>query len=181
VQAFVPNTIEPATSRIGTDHLPEWPEGLTRIPYAVFQRSDIYAREQQALFRGPFWNYLCLEAELPEVGSYRTTHVGDTPVIVARDANGEIYAFENRCAHRGALLALDAGGKASGFTCVYHAWSYNRQGDLVGVAFKDGVKGQGGMSASFCMEDHGPRKLRIATVHGLVFGSFSDDVHPSED
>jgi len=162
-------------------HLHTWAEGLTRIPYALFQRPDIYAREQAAIFRGPNWHFLCLEAELPEIGSYRTTHVGDTPVIVSRDTDREIYAFENRCAHRGALLALDPAGKSSGFTCVYHAWSYNRQGDLIGVAFKDGVKGEGGMPPSFCMEEHGPRKLRIATLHGLIFGSFSEDVPPIEE
>ena len=32
------------------------------------------------------------------------------PVVVVRDADGAIYAFENRCAHRGALICLDDGG-----------------------------------------------------------------------
>ena len=34
------------------------------------------------------------------------------PVIVVRGADGEIHAFENRCAHRGALIALDDSGTA---------------------------------------------------------------------
>lgn len=160
----------------------DWPEGLTRIPYWVFQRDDVYKAEQAHLFRGACWNYLCLEAELPRPGDYCTSSIGDAPIIVARDLDGELYAFENRCAHRGALLALDdRGSSASGFTCVYHAWSYNLQGDLTGVAFKDGVKGEGGMPPSFCLEAHGPRKLRLASVHGLVFGSFSDEVPDIED
>ncbi len=37
------------------------------------------------------------------------------------------------------------------------------------------------MPDSFCMEDHGPRKMRIAVLHGLVFGSFSDDVPDIEE
>jgi anthranilate 1,2-dioxygenase large subunit len=155
---------------------PAWPEGLTRVPYWIFQREDVYAAEQKNLFQGPYWSYLCLEVEVPEPGDYRTSFVGDTPVIVSRDLDGELYAFENRCAHRGALLALDKQGKAKDFTCVYHAWSYNLQGDLTGVAFKDGIKGKGGMPPSFCLEQHGPRKLRLAVVHGLIFGSFDDDV-----
>jgi terephthalate 1,2-dioxygenase oxygenase component alpha subunit len=64
---------------------------------------------------------------------------------------------------------------------VYHAWSYNRQGDLTGVAFEKGVKGQGGMPDTFCKQDHGPRKLRIAVYCGLVFGSFSEDVPSIEE
>lgn len=168
---------------IGIEHAGDavWPEGLTRVPYWAFQREDVLAAEQARLFRGPCWNYLCLEAEIPEPGDYRTTSVGDTPVVVTRDLDGEIYAFENRCAHRGALLALKDCGKAKDFSCVYHAWTYSLQGDLTGVAFKDGINGSGGMPASFRMEAHGPRKLRVATLAGLVFGSFSEDVPPIED
>lgn len=154
---------------------------LRSVPYGVYTDAGQAHREQQQLFRGPTWNFLCLDIDLKEPGSYRTTHVGETPVIVARDADSEIYAFENRCAHRGALIALDKAGRVESFQCVYHAWSYNRQGDLVGVAFENGVKGQGGMGADFRKEDHGPRKLRTAVYCGLVFGSFSEDVPPIEE
>jgi anthranilate 1,2-dioxygenase large subunit len=164
-----------------TAQRPDWPDGLTRVPYWVFQREDVYAAEQERLFRGPHWNYLCLEAEVASPGQFRTSFLGDTPVIVARDHDGELYAFENRCAHRGALLALDDRGTAKDFTCVYHAWSYNLQGDLTGIAFEGGIKGEGGMPESFCKSDHGPRKLRLAVVHGLVFGSLSEDVDDIED
>ena len=153
----------------------------TRVPFALYGDVQTAEREQARIFQGAVWNYLCLEAEIAEPGMYRTTHAGLTPVIVVRDHDGEIYAFENRCAHRGALIALEKSGRVNNFQCVYHAWSYNRQGDLTGVAFEQGVKGQGGMPASFCKEAHGPRKLRVASFCGLVFGSFSDDVLPIED
>jgi anthranilate 1,2-dioxygenase large subunit len=157
----------------------DWPAaGLTRVPYTVFQDDDIYADEQQAIFRGPNWSYLCLETDLPNPGDFRSTFIGDAPVVVTRDTDGEIYAFENRCAHRGAMVCLEDQGNAKDFSCVYHAWTYNLQGDLLGVAFKDGINGKGGMRPDFCMGDHGLRKLRVATLHGLVFGSFSDDVPP---
>ncbi len=140
-----------------------WPnDGGTRVPYWIFQDHDIYAAEQKRIFQGPSWNYLCLAVEVKNTGDFVTTFVGDTSVIVSRDSDGELYAFENRCAHRGALIALESRGNTKAFTCVYHAWSYDRQGNLKEVAFKEGVKGQGGMSASFCMEHHSPRKLRLA-------------------
>jgi phenylpropionate dioxygenase-like ring-hydroxylating dioxygenase large terminal subunit len=155
--------------------------GLTRVPFDVYTDTALARQEQDRIFRGNTWNYLCLDAELPEAGSYRSTFVGQTPVVVVKDSDGEIYAFENRCAHRGALIALQKSGKVDNFQCVYHAWSYNLQGDLTGVAFEKGVKGQGGMPPGFRKEEHGPRKLRIATFCGLVFGSFSDDVPPIEE
>jgi anthranilate 1,2-dioxygenase large subunit/terephthalate 1,2-dioxygenase oxygenase component alpha subunit len=160
----------------------EWPQGeLTRIPFWIYQAPEIYALEQQRVFEGPAWNYLCLEAEVAKPGDYRTTFVGSMPVVVARDFDDEIYAFENRCAHRGALIALDSGGQARDFTCVYHAWNYDLKGNLKAVAFEDGVAGKGGMAKTFCRSDHGPRKLRTATFCGLVFGSLSDDVPPIEE
>jgi anthranilate 1,2-dioxygenase large subunit/terephthalate 1,2-dioxygenase oxygenase component alpha subunit len=159
-----------------------WPQaGLTRVPYRVYGDARIAQQEQERVFRGAAWNYLCLEAELAEGGSYRTTYVGETPVVVVKDDDGEIYAFENRCSHRGALIALEKCGRADNFQCVYHAWSYNRQGDLTGIAFEKGVKGRGGMPAGFCKEEHSPRKLHVAIFCGLVFASFSDDVPPIED
>jgi anthranilate 1,2-dioxygenase large subunit/terephthalate 1,2-dioxygenase oxygenase component alpha subunit len=151
------------------------------VPFEVYTDPALARQEQDRIFHGATWNYLCLEAELPEGGSYRSTFAGATPVVVVKDNDGEIYAFENRCAHRGALIALEKSGKVDNFQCVYHAWSYNRQGDLIGVAFEKGVKGQGGMPPAFCKEDHSPRKLRVATFCGLVFASFSDDVPPIEE
>ena len=159
-----------------------WPdEGLTRIPYWVYQDESNYRREQQHIYRGDTWNYLCLEADLVKPGDFVSSFVGATPVVVARDTDGELYAFENRCSHRGALICLQNAGHAEQFTCVYHAWSYDLQGNLKGVAFEKGVAGKGGMPEGFCKEDHSPRKLRVASTCGLVFGSFSDDVPDIED
>src|SRR5260370_35138273 len=104
------------------------------------------------------------------------------PVVVARDGEGEIAAFENRCAHRGALICLVTGGRgAKGFQCVYHAWRYDLRGNLKSVAFRRGVNGKGGMQRGFRVEQHGPRQLRVTTLHGLVFGTFSDQTPAIED
>lgn len=157
-------------------------QGETRVPLAVYRDHQTYADEQCRIYRGPTWNYLCLESEIPGSGDYKTTFVGETPVVVTRDVDGEIYAFENRCSHRGALICLEKSGKgAKDFQCVYHAWTYSLNGDLKGVAFEGGVNGGGGMPKSFCKSHHHPPKLRIAVFCGLVFGSFSDDVDALED
>lgn len=159
----------------------QWPDHLTEVPYWVFQDEDVYRAEQRNIFHGPMWNYLCLEAELTEPGDFCTTFIGEQPVLVTRDHDGEIYAFENRCAHRGALIAMEHYGHAQDFTCVYHAWTYNLQGDLTGVSFEDGINGKGGMGPSFCKAAHSPRRLRLANVHGLIFGSLNNDVPEIEE
>jgi phenylpropionate dioxygenase-like ring-hydroxylating dioxygenase large terminal subunit len=151
-----------------------WPaEGLTRVPYWVYQDADLYSEEQRRIFQGPTWNYLCLEAELPEPHSFVTTFVGEMPVVVARDAAGAIHAFENRCAHRGALICMQSRGKAERFSCIYHNWTYDHAGNLTSVAFRKGIAGKGGMPADARPETQAPKKLRVESVHGLVFGSLS--------
>ena len=153
-----------------------WPaEGATRVPYWVYQDDEIYREELARIFRGPAWNYLCLEAELPEPKSYITTFVGDMPVVVARDANGDIHAFENRCAHRGALIAMHARGKTDRFACIYHNWTYDHAGNLLNVAFRRGIAGKGGMPADAQPESQAPKKVRVESVHGIVFGTLSDN------
>src|SRR6266581_2417728 len=82
----------------------KWPaEGIARAPYRLFTDPEIYKLEQERIFRGRTWNYLCLDVEIPKAGDYRTTVIGETPVIVTRDHEGEVHGMVNRCAHKGAL------------------------------------------------------------------------------
>ena len=161
---------------------PSWPvDQLTRVPFWVYSDTNVYTQEQRRIYEGPAWNFLCLEADLRNPGDFVSTFAGEMPVVVARGNDGEIYAFENRCSHRGALICLENAGNATNFACVYHGWAYDLEGNLKGVSFQKGVNGKGGMPDSFCMEDHHPRKLRVSTLCGIVFGSLSDDVPPIEE
>jgi phenylpropionate dioxygenase-like ring-hydroxylating dioxygenase large terminal subunit len=160
-----------------------WPADLplSRVPYWVYQDEANYRAEQTRVFEGPNWSFLCLEADIPNAGDYRATHVGQMPVIVVRDRGGQINAFENRCSHRGSLIAFDDGGNAKFFKCIYHAWSYDLAGNLKGIAFERGIDGSGGMRETIDKAAIGPRKLRVARLNGLVFGTLSPATPPIED
>src|SRR6202008_3676533 len=121
----------------------------------------LYAREQERIFRGPTWSFLCLAAELPRPETFRRSSLGAMPVVVTRDRDGALAAFENRCAHRGALLVLEESGQARDIACVYHNWSYDLAGNLTGVAFRRGLGGKGGMPAEARPDAHPPRTLRL--------------------
>jgi phenylpropionate dioxygenase-like ring-hydroxylating dioxygenase large terminal subunit len=166
---------------IGSGVARRWPEeGLTRVPYWVYSDREVFAAEQEKIFQGATWNFLCLEAELPRPNTFRRSNLGAMPVVVARDQSGELRAFENRCAHRGSLLVLNESGEASDIVCVYHNWSYDLCGNLTGVAFRRGVGGKGGMPADAKPDAYPPRKLKVATLAGLVFGTLSDATPPLE-
>lgn len=159
-----------------------WPElGITRVPYALYTREDVFAAERERLFMGPTWNFLCLEAELPQPCDYRASWVGDVPVIVARDQEGALCGFENRCAHRGALICMGAGGNGTRIACVYHGWTYDLKGNLASVTFRHGVNRQGGMPADFKLEEHRRKPLVVENFAGLLFGSFAPNPPPLAD
>jgi anthranilate 1,2-dioxygenase large subunit len=160
-------------------HTITWPkEGNARVPYRVFSDQDVYQAELSKLFLGPTWQFLTLANELANPGDYKTTFLGETPVIVTRGEDGEIHAMVNRCAHRGNLVCLKRQGNDSLLTCVYHSWSYDLEGNLKSVAFRRGIAGKGGMPDDFRLVDHGLRKLRTDHFVGLVFGTLSDETPP---
>ncbi len=158
------------------------PKDTRARPTACSTIPAIAAREEERIYRGPVWHYVALEAELPAPGDYKSTFVGATPVVVTRGADGALHSFVNRCAHRGSLLCRDAfGSSPDGFTCVYHAWSYDLAGNLASVAFRRGVRGEGGLPADFDFAAHGLERLRVATFAGLVFATFDPATPPLDD
>lgn len=156
-----------------------WPASdFTRIPLAAYHDSGLYDREQDLIFRGPTWNYLALEAELPAPGDFRTTVIGDAPVLVNRGTDGTMHAMVNRCAHRGATVRREMHGNAESHTCCYHQWCYDLQGDLISVPYRRGINGKGGLPADFDYANHSMRKLRVESYRGVIFGSFSEETEP---
>ena len=158
-----------------------WPNDPAEIPDWIYTDQRIYDLEQARIFQGRTWNYIALDCELPNPGDYIRSYIGATPIIVARDKDGKVHAFENRCAHRGAEFCKSYRGNTKQFICPYHQWTYDLSGALASVPFRRGVKGVGGMPADFKLEDHHLRSLNVTTRHGVVFASFRDDIEAFED
>ena len=160
----------------------KWPDGdFTRIPDWIYTSEEIYDREMARIFRGRTWNYVGLEAEIPNPGDFRRSYVGAVPVIFCRAEDGSIHVLENRCRHRGTEFCRDLKGNNPEFMCPYHQWTYNLKGDLIGVPFRRGIKGKGGMPQDFRLEDYGLLKLAVARRGGVVFASFDPEIESLED
>ena len=160
-----------------------WPkEGHCRIPYWVYFNPSVYESEQERIFRGSAWSYVGLEAELPNPGDFKTTFVGDAPVIVVRDADRSVNVLINQCAHRGTTVCRKAYGNCSDFTCVYHGWCYDLKGNLIGVPFQNGVPDGGrrvsGLPADFTRNNHPMQSLKVAGYNGVIFASFDPNMVP---
>ncbi|MBA17028.1 MAG: 3-phenylpropionate dioxygenase [Sphingomonas sp.] len=160
----------------------KWPaEGVSRVPAWIYSDPEIYARELEVFHYGKVWNYVGLDCEVPEPNTFRRSWIGERPVIITRDADGEIHVVENRCAHRGSLLCWQNSGKAKDLTCPYHHWSYSLKGDLMGLPFLRGVQGKGGMPRDFDKAKNSLTKLRVAVRGGSIWATYSDETPPLED
>ncbi|MGD8831464.1 MAG: aromatic ring-hydroxylating dioxygenase subunit alpha [Pseudomonadales bacterium] len=152
-----------------------WPSnGVDEVPYQIYTDPSIFELEMARIFAGDSWSYVGLAAEIPEPGDYLVSMIGRQSVVIARDQDGEIHGFANRCAHRGVKLCRQQKGNTRFFVCPYHQWSYDARGNLRGVPFIKGVKGKGGMPEGFDRAGHNLPRLAIAEHNGVIFASFGE-------
>jgi phenylpropionate dioxygenase-like ring-hydroxylating dioxygenase large terminal subunit len=102
------------------------------LPGWLYYDPEFFEAEKRAFLRAAP-QVVCHENEIAEPGEWRTLEYLGESVIVIRGDDGEIRAFSNVCRHRGSRLVDGSAGCAKVLTCPYHAWSYARDGRLVGV------------------------------------------------
>jgi choline monooxygenase len=98
------------------------------LPYAWYVDEELLRRERSRIFARS-WQYAGRAAQVDQPGSFLTTDAGGIPILVTRDAAGELRAFLNVCRHRGAVLTEGCGTRNT-IQCRYHAWTYDLDGSL---------------------------------------------------
>jgi len=106
-------------------------DGMSLPGWLYFDPEFLEAEKAAFLRAAP--QVVCHESEIREPGDWRTLEYLGESVIVIRGDDGAVRAFANVCRHRGSRLVDGNGGCAKVLTCPYHAWSYGRDGRLVGV------------------------------------------------
>ncbi|HET7606480.1 MAG TPA: aromatic ring-hydroxylating dioxygenase subunit alpha [Sphingomicrobium sp.] len=102
------------------------------LPGWLYFDPEFFEAEQKAFLRAAP-QVICHESEIGAPGEWRTLEYLGESVIAMRGDDGKVRAFSNVCRHRGSRLVDGTGGCAKVLTCPYHAWSYARDGRLVGV------------------------------------------------
>jgi phenylpropionate dioxygenase-like ring-hydroxylating dioxygenase large terminal subunit len=76
-------------------------------------------------------------SELPRAGTYCTKTVMGRSVLLTRGADDTVRAFDNVCLHRQSRIAEGCGATRR-LSCPYHSWTYDLDGNLVGIPGKEG-------------------------------------------
>jgi phenylpropionate dioxygenase-like ring-hydroxylating dioxygenase large terminal subunit len=82
-----------------------------------------------------FWFPVARSCEVKTGRAHAVTFAGD-PIVLVRTKSGEVYAIEDRCAHRQVPLHLGA-VEDDCIKCAYHGWKFDRTGKCVGVPYLD--------------------------------------------
>ncbi len=103
----------------------------TTFPAEMYTSEEIYRLEQRLIF-GETWYYVGHISQLQGAGSYFTVEIAQQPLVILKNQAGELRGFFNVCSHRAAPVAVGS-GKSHCLTCLYHAWSFDLEGNLKGI------------------------------------------------
>jgi phenylpropionate dioxygenase-like ring-hydroxylating dioxygenase large terminal subunit len=100
-----------------------------------------------------FWYPLAWSREV-KPGKTLAVHFAGTPIVLIRPKEGDVFALENRCAHR--QVPLDAGVvKGCAVRCGYHGWTYDSTGKCIDVPYIGKGKLPNGVKSYACRETAG--------------------------
>jgi nitrite reductase/ring-hydroxylating ferredoxin subunit len=98
------------------------------VPRERYLDRDFYEREKDALWPH-VWQMACRLEELAAPGDFVEYEICDQSVLVVRQGDGSIKAFENACRHRATQLALGSGCFHEGqIICPFHGWRWHLDG-----------------------------------------------------
>lgn len=122
----------------------------TGVPFrivdeAYVQAERYYDRDFFALERAKLWPFTwqaaCRLEDVPEAGDFVEYEVAGRSILLVRQADGTVKAFENACRHRGTALGSDCGTFHGGqIVCPFHAWRFDLDGRCSYVYARDGFR-----------------------------------------
>ncbi len=145
----------------------DWPEGTPAekaedpdlgnelIPVERYYSPDFMEREWQKIW-SKVWLLGGRSDDIKEAGDFICTDIGRESVIIVRQADGSVRAFPNVCLHRGNRLRPEGLGNAENFRCMYHHWTYDREGKITHIpdlgSFPQGAPPEGRLPSLPCAE-----------------------------
>jgi renierapurpurin 18,18'-hydroxylase len=115
---------------------------------------------RRVFINSEFWYPVAIARQLRKGALLPVAFAGEQ-IVLARSEAGEVFALEDRCAHRQVPLHLGV-VRGDQLQCGYHAWCYDRCGKLVRIPYL-ADRGKVPVAA------RGVRAYPCREAHGLVF------------
>ncbi len=139
------------------------------LPAEVYYSPEIYRLEQEHVF-GKYWYYVGHTSQLEGAGSYFTVDIAEQPLVILKNKAGELRAFYNICTHRAGPVVV-GNGKCSRLTCLYHAWSFDLEGNLRGIPDMETAEG-------FDVAAHALTSVRVDVWESFIFVNLDPNCEP---
>lgn len=148
------------------------------LPNEHYIDADTFREEADAvLFRN--WSGLGFGKDVPNPGDVKPIDFLGMPLLLVRDADGEISVFQNTCRHRGMILVEEPKNIRGVLRCPYHSWCYSLKGALhttphvggPGTNVHDAIK----------RDELGLIRIRTHVWRDVVFVNVSGDAPAFED
>ena len=157
-----------------TNFLQAWkPQSLqseaTTFPAEMYTSPRIYQLELERIF-GKSWYYVGHISQLQGPGSYFTVDIAEQPLVILQNKAGELRGFFNVCTHRAGPVATGS-GKCSRLTCLYHAWSFDLEGNLKGIPDME-------TALDFDLSCHALTAIKVDTWGPFIFVNLDPDCQP---
>lgn len=135
---------------------------------SLYTKPEILDAELKRIFYTT-WVYVGHDSEIPSPGDYKSTYIGQIPVLMTRDQQGQVHVVINRCMHRGLTVCPEEYGNSRYLVCPYHGWTYSHDGALVETGAPEGYsEGEIDKVAMGLMP-----VPRVESYRGFVFASLS--------
>jgi choline monooxygenase len=154
-----------------TSARPTGVEAGTALEPRLYIDPDVLEHEQELIFERT-WQFMGHVSSLPRPGSYITGRAGNQPVLVVRDQDDRLQAYQNICRHRASKLLSGSGQCKGAIRCRYHGWTYRFDGSLIGVpeALSYGERLDKSTLGLF--------PVRVEELCGLIFVNLDPDATP---
>ncbi len=116
--------------------------------------------QREILARG--WQVVAPVSALAGPGDHIVREIGGVPILLVRNAAGQLNGFLNICRHRAGPLALCDGKGAKRLRCAYHGWAYDLDGQLRTAPEMQAAEG-------FDHHDIALERIEVEVWGGLVF------------
>ncbi len=141
----------------------------SNLPSHCYTSRDFYQLEVQEIF---LKEWLCVgrQEQIKRPGDYFTIEILNEPIVVVRDAVGDLHALSAVCRHRAAEL-VSGEGNVQAFQCPYHGWTYSLKGELLEAP--EMTKMDNFDKALHCLPS-----IRLEVWEGFIFINFDPQCRP---